>query len=99
MKEKDKLAYYRENYERGAFNAYVSSFGIPELVRTFGADLSLLDALLHEVGYSRAHVYHLIRGLRAKIDEYNLVQSLHGTTSPLAHLEHLQTTFTSRIHV
>jgi hypothetical protein len=99
VKEKDKLAYYRMKHERGAFNAYVSSFGIPELVRTFGADLSLLEALLHEVGFSRAHVYSLIRDLRAKIDEYNVVQSLHGTTSPLVHLEHLQTTFTSRIHV
>ena len=99
VKEKDVLTYFRQNHERGAFNAYVSSFGIPSLVEKFGADLGLLEALLLDVGYSRAQVWRHLNQVRSQIDDYNHVQRLHGNTSPLVHLDHLKTTFTSRIHV
>ena len=98
VKEKDKLTYYRENHERGAFNAYVSSFGIPALVEKFGADLALLESLLLDVGYSRSQVWRNVERVRKDVDHYNHVQRMHGTTSPLVHLDHLRTTFTSRIH-
>ena len=99
VREKDVLTYYRNTHERGAFTAYVSAFGMPALVEKFGADLSLLEALLTDVGYSRAQVYRNVDKVRRAVNEYNHVQRMHGQTSPLLHLNTLESTFTSNLHM
>jgi hypothetical protein len=93
--ERDVLTYYLNRHERGAFKQYVSSFGIPTMVEKFGQNLDLLHTLLLDVGYSRAQAYRNVDELRKSIQDFQGIQELRGGASPMTHLEHLQTTFTS----
>jgi hypothetical protein len=99
VEEKETLAYYRANHERGAFKHYLASFGIPALVEKFGANLEALEHVLTDVGYSRTQVWRHLNELRESIRAYNHIQGLRGNTTPLGHLQHLQDTFTSPLHV
>jgi len=99
VEETETLKYYRANHERGAFRHYLASFGIPALVEKFGANLEALVHVLMEAGYSRPQSYKLVAELRESIRAYNYVQGLRGNTTPLGHLQHLQDTFTTPLHV
>lgn len=99
VEETETLKYYRANHERGAFKHYLASFGIPALVEKFGANLEALVHVLMEAGYSRPQSYKLVAELRESIRAYNYVQGLRGNTTPLGHLQHLQDTFTTPLHV
>jgi hypothetical protein len=93
--ERDVLTYYLNRHERGAFKHYVSSFGLPTMVEKFGQNLDLLHTLLLDVGYSRAQAYRNVDELRKSIQDFQGIQELRGGASPMTHLEHLKTTFTS----
>ena len=98
VKEKETLEFYIDKYGRQGVSNYLFSFGVDKWCEAYGT-LELWDETLKATGIDRTTRWRYVNRMREAIQTHNEVMRQRGKTSPTMHLDHLQNTFTSRIHV
>lgn len=97
--ERDTIAYYIDNNNRGGVDQYLKHFGLSAFIEMYGADLHLFEKTLTATErLSRTQVYRIVRKLRTSIHEFQRVERGRMKANPMAHLTQLQETFTSRLY-
>jgi len=98
VKEKETLEFYIDKYGRQGVGHYLFSFGVEKWCEAYGS-LELWDETLKATGIERTTRWRYVNRMREAIQTHNEVMKQRGETSPMAHLEHLQNTFTTALHV
>lgn len=90
--EIDYLRKLREQHPRGAFDRYLKMEGAEAVLHRFGS-IDLLQAALHDAGYSRRTVYRLVNNLHDAITQKGFLDTRRGKTSTAQKIDHLRRLF------
>ena len=97
VKEKETLEFYINKYGRQGVSNYLFSFGVEGWCGAYGS-LELWSEMLRSTNMNQRTVNRYVNRMREAIQTHNEVKKQRGETSPLAHLEHLQNTFTAPLY-
>jgi hypothetical protein len=97
VKEKETLEFYINKYGRQGVSNYLFSFGVEKWCEAYGS-LELWYETLKASGIERTTRWRYVNRMREAIQTHNEVMKQRGEVSPLAHLEHLKTTFTAPLY-